>query len=219
MSGKTVLQSGVGWRDVGRSVGGRSNGIGDHLGQKCKGESSMRHIWDRGDNRPGVQWEGGQSVYWGLSSCGLFSSELKMMAVLLWNCCSFTGSKALPGQVWVEKGVWVYFMPNSVVSQWFPVSTMGWPPLPTGPGYSADADGGGRVGPGICRQRRAGRCASCPVHEPQPVHRHLGKGSAVSVVCGTGDRVRLQHQAAQEFPSTDISGKLCLRGKGSLEIG
>lgn len=32
---------------------GRSNGIGNHPGQKCKGELSRRHIWDREHNREG----------------------------------------------------------------------------------------------------------------------------------------------------------------------
>lgn len=56
-------------------------------------------------------------MYWGLSSCGLLSSKLKMMAVLLWSCGAFAGFKAAPGQVWAEKNVRMYFMPSSVVSQ------------------------------------------------------------------------------------------------------
>ena len=29
------------------------------LRQKCKGEPWMRRIWERGDNRAGMHWEGG----------------------------------------------------------------------------------------------------------------------------------------------------------------
>uniref|UniRef100_A0A674HTB8 ABC transporter TMD0 domain-containing protein n=1 Tax=Taeniopygia guttata TaxID=59729 RepID=A0A674HTB8_TAEGU len=66
-----------------------------------------------------MHWEGGQSVYWGLSSSGLLSPKLKIMAVLLWSCGTFTGLKAVPGHVWVEEGV---FYAELCCLCWFPLS-------------------------------------------------------------------------------------------------
>lgn len=82
MSGKTLCYSQV-W-DGEISVEGKEQWDRGHPAQKCKGEFNRRHIWDRGHNRERCTRREGR-VFIGVSSCGLLSSELKMMAVLLWN--------------------------------------------------------------------------------------------------------------------------------------
>lgn len=51
----------------------------------------MRHTWDRGDNRAGMHWEGGQRCVLGPLTLWVLLSKLKMMAVFPWKSCSFTG--------------------------------------------------------------------------------------------------------------------------------
>jgi len=70
------------------------------------------------------------------------------------------------------------------------VSPHNCPPLHTGAGYVAVDDSCGRVGLGNYRGHRAGPPTSCPVHQPQPVHRHLGKGQRDNVLSVTKEMVR-----------------------------
>lgn len=65
------------------------------------------------------------------------------------------------------------------------VSPHNCPPLLTGAGYVAVDDSCGRVGLGSYRGHRAELPASCLVHQPQPIHRYLGKHQRDNVLSVT----------------------------------